>query len=343
MLAGSAYANATVSLPTNAPLIRLDSPLTTCTVKSDGVSAGKLCTINNNLFVLKALEQPKELHVSPNMLQGFQNLNYLKKSGISVPENIFIYEPSGTVDHSGKTIKAEYYLGSKFEKDFTPASKISKQIRSNYLKDQRKGFTILSESEYTRETYLSKISGEKGLAQLAVCGTIFYDITNNGGNWGFANDRLMIIDADLSPKNAGEYHTLAGGMPVNLSSEFKLYFSIEALTEMQAIYKDMLTIHQSNQFSEEIAIEYDTYGEILNNYVDIITKAIKKFKNDFKYSEPTIEINQYLSKEFHQQGILFRQSLEEPETTQQQKQPETLFKDQCSMITPINFERDQCM
>lgn len=283
------------------PVTHLSAKLENCQLKTHGVSLGKICEINGADYMLKSLYQPSELNVQPNMIQNYHNLNLLKSIGIQTPESFFICEPNGLVNFDDKMLVSKEYFASKFEDKFTTAQKINSKLKKAYKIANIRKQTELSEDSYHCHHFLEKIGGNQGLAQLAVSGTLIHDLTINGGNWGALNDKLMVIDADLSPSDISEYHLLAKGMPVHLK-DYKLFFSIEVLKAMLDDYDQLIKLNQKNEFQGKIKIPKEAYHLVLSNFKEAVSETIEHFKFKYDASEHHIEINDYLSDKLFKTG-----------------------------------------
>ncbi|KEI34926.1 hypothetical protein FRA_44c12230 [Francisella sp. W12-1067] len=247
--------------------------LSDCISKSAGVSAGKVCTYNNERYVFKSLEQPGGLNVSPDMIKGHLNFAFLKSIGIDAPEGKFFYEKGGSVFHGDKNIPAEKLYGTKFEYQFQPASQFVKKANREFLV---KKIPITDEKRFIRETFLKNIGGEIGLAKLAFSCLYINDIAINLGNWGGVKQQFFIVDADLSPKTLFEFRSTAMSGISQINSVAHLYLTKATLLEIKSLLSfidyDSIRVKLPRSFS----IDYKNMSIATNIYADAVELTLQK-------------------------------------------------------------------
>lgn len=289
----------------------LDPNEMTCTPKTQGIGGGKVCRIDSERYMLKANEQVPGQIFKPSMIDGYNNLQLFRKFGVVTPDVNFVFEPNGHYVMDGYSkVAAEAYIASRFIDDFVPASDLIKKATVSYAKNGRKHGTTFSitKEDYLRSEIVRSIGGEKGLAQLAVAGTLAHDIMGNHGNWGAENGHLVVIDADLSPSTREEYLMLARKMP----NDIGMRLSLTTLDEMKAIYLTLLRHAESDvQFSILPLRDYTRlmmdYIGVCNYVISIVNTADEKTKN-----EPNF-INNALSRTF-QKMLVTKPSITSPST-----------------------------
>lgn len=247
-----------------------------CKQKTNGVSAGKLCLIKDRKYLLKVCEEGERDRYS-NILLGMHNLYFVRENiGIDIPRIKLVHEKNGRyVSSSGDVMKAEKYLASEFIENFTGFKSIITQCTRSVIKlNHRKGSTPdeWQIRRAIREKVVEQI-GEAGIAKLAVAGTFVQDLVMNEGNWGVANGKLVVIDADHSPQSVEEYLTEAMKMPGNIN----LDFSIQTLEHMAATYSQMLH-KRPIKFHPKVDFTVENYEFLVSRFLTACTQAIDKIK-----------------------------------------------------------------
>ena len=277
-----------------------------CREKTNGVSGGKICTISERQFLLKAVDQPPENPFQPNMDDAFQNLRLFQKLGTRTPNTVFIEEKRGVYTHNGKHYYSDRYLASELINSFVDANTLKKQAVREFYKTIRNKLCkkFFEKETFTRNYLVKQIGGESGLAQLAVSSSFCDDIAPNGANWGSSNQKLIIIDADLSPKNIEGYLQLASKMP----TEIGISFTMMTIQEMVKIYEKMLKSPEkySSHFPHLIENEYLL---LISTMCSACRNVIKTFSND-QGQTPLCpkKINELLTEEIEIQRLLFLNS-----------------------------------
>lgn len=257
----------------NNPMLSvvLDPKKMDCMEKTQGVGGGKVCTIDKERYMLKANEQLPGQIFTPSMIDGYNNLQLFRKFGVITPDVNFVFEHNGYYVMDGKKVRAEAYIASRFVEGFRTANDFIKKAVSNYEKHHRKNqrtVFAVTKKEYLRSEILKNIGGEAGLAQLAVIGTLAYDIVNNNGNWGSQNGKFVVVDADLSPQTRIEYLELAKKMPHDINIDL----SLTTLKKMRAIYsKLLLSAEEDATFS---VLTLSEYIHLMIGYVNACDEAI---------------------------------------------------------------------
>ena len=293
----------TVAAILNTPMksVVLDPNEMTCTKKTQGTGGGKVCKIDSERYMLKANEQIPGQIFNPSMTDGYNNLQLFRRFGVVTPDVNFVFEPNGHYVMDGyPKVAAEAYIASRFIDDFVPASDLTKKATVHYAKNSRKhGATFsITKENYLRSEIVRSIGGEKGLAQLAVVGTLAHDIMGNHGNWGSQNGHLVVIDADLSPQTRKEYLMLARKMP----NDIGMRLSLTTLHEMKAIYLTLLRHAESDvQFS---ILSLSDYMRLMMNYIDVCNHAISAVNaaDERTRGEPSF-INTALSRAFQEIAV----------------------------------------
>ncbi|WP_412754585.1 hypothetical protein [Legionella donaldsonii] len=247
-----------------------------CKQKTNGVSAGKICVIKDKKYLLKVCEEGDGDRYS-NILLGMHNLYFVRENiGIDTPRIKLVHEKNGRyISSSGDVMKAEKYLASEFIENFTGFKSIITQCTRSVIKlNHRKGSTPdqWQIKRAIREKVVEQI-GEGGIAKLAVAGTFVQDLVMNEGNWGVANGKLVVIDADHSPQSVEEYLTEAMKMPGNINFDF----SIQTLEHMASTYSQMLhkrPIH----FHPKVDFTVENYEFLVSRFLTACTQAIDKIK-----------------------------------------------------------------
>ncbi|WP_019216023.1 hypothetical protein [Legionella tunisiensis] len=269
-----------------------------CQQKMNGVSAGKICVIKGKKYLLKVSEEGVEKRDRySNILLGMHNLYFVRENiGITIPNIKLIYEKNGQyISSGGEVVDAENYLASEFIENFTGFKSIVTQSTRTLMKlNHRKGVTTgeLEIEEAIRQKVVGQV-GEQGLAKLAVAGTFIQDLVMNEGNWGIANGKLVIIDADHSPQSLEEYLVEATKMPGNIN----LASSIQTLEHMAVTYQKMLH-KRPIYFHPEVDFTVDDYEFLVNQYLTACTQAIDKIKTthpQLPTDKPSKTINDALS------------------------------------------------
>lgn len=247
-----------------------------CNQKTNGVSAGKICVIKDKKYLLKVCEEGEGDRYS-NILLGMHNLYFVQENiGIDVPRIKLVHEKNGRyISSSGDVMKAEKYLASEFIENFTGFKSIITQCTRSVIKlNHRKGSTPdeLQIKRAIREKVVEQI-GEAGIAKLAVAGTFVQDLVMNEGNWGGANGKLVVIDADHSPQSIEEYLTEAMKMPGNIN----LDFSVQTLEHMAATYNQML-YKRPILFHPKVDFTVENYEFLVSRFLTACTQAIDKIK-----------------------------------------------------------------
>lgn len=272
--------------------------LSDCQKKSNGVSAGKVCLIKDKKHLLKACGN--ELGITDkysNTLLGMHNLFFIKENmGVNIPNVRLVYEKNGQyISSDGQAVKAENYLASEFVEGFTSFKDISSRHtrmmrKSHHLRKVDLNDAIIQAG--IREKIVGQM-GEVGLAKLAVAGTFIQDLVMNDGNWGVANNKLVIIDADHSPQSLEEYLMEAAKMPVNIN----LDFSIQTLEHMISTYNQML--HKMPiAFHPKVDFTLENYRFLMGQYLIACNKTLDQIKTTqpgLPRDKPSKEINQALS------------------------------------------------
>lgn len=292
------------------------TPLRECQKKTNGVSAGKICLINDKKNLLKACGN--EIGVVDrysNTLLGMHNLYFAKENiGINIPNIRFIYEKDGQYTSSeGQVVKAENYLASEFVEGFTKFKDISSQYtrtmrKSHHLRRMKIDDAVIQAG--IREKVVDQI-GEVGLAKLAVAGTFIQDLVMNEGNWGIANNELVIIDADHSPQSLEEYLTEATKMPGNINMDF----SIQTLEHMISTY-DQMSHKMPIFFHPQVDFTVENYHFLIDQYLIACNNALNQIKTthpDLPSHMPSKFVNDALSKAFRKQLLEYNQA--EPEAS----------------------------
>ncbi|CDZ77142.1 hypothetical protein BN59_01424 [Legionella massiliensis] len=286
--------------------LQMGIQLRDCQSKSNGVSAGKICLIQGKKHNLKAwgnVDGAEDRY--SNILLGMHNLYFIKENiGISIPNIKLIYEKNGKyVSSVGQKVRAEKYLASEFVEDFNNFKDLSRNytrtvIKANHFRKSTAPYLELEEN--IRENIIEQI-GEEGLAKLAVAGTFIQDLVMNNGNWGIANNTLVVVDADHSPQSLEEYLAEATKMPRNIN----LGFSIQTLEHMATIYKEMqqkLPI----RFHPKVDFNVEDYQFLVDQYLISTNQALEKLKAtypDLPSDKPSKLVNKALSDAFRNQFL----------------------------------------
>jgi hypothetical protein len=281
-----------------------------CSVKKSGKSMGKVCIFKGKKYILKAAWSEEftivQLQAS-SIFSQFYNFALLAKMGIKFPRNILFIEEGGQImpyDPSDKPIPCEVYNGSEFLDGYEENGQLLQTYeRKLRLQHYRKFKTLPSSDAHTQKLALRHICLEKGeplsIAQLATACTFIGDLCGHPSNWGFADGKLVIIDADISPTNLAAYPLLATQMPYNIH----IIFSISDIQNMRNIYQQMLLQHPP-QMHPLLDMQPDLYAFIVQNYLAAVENCLFTIESDpnlfnLKPHTPDLRLNENLSTSFH--------------------------------------------
>ena len=276
-----------------------------CREKTKGVSGGKICAISHREFLLKAVDQPPENTFQPSMDDAFQNLRLFQKLGTRTPNTVFIEEKRGAYTHNGKYYYSDRYLASELINTFIDANTLKKQAVREFYKTIRNKLCkkIFEKETFTRNYLVKQIGGESGLAQLAVSSSFCDDIAPNGANWGSSLQKLIIIDADLSPQDIEGYLQLASKMPI----EIGISLSQETIQEMLKIYEKMLKNPEKYSFHLTHLIQNE-YLLLISTMQTACRNVIERLSTNNNSPHHPKKVNDMLSEEIETQRLFFIES-----------------------------------
>jgi hypothetical protein len=288
------------SLFYNGLVVRdVSSNIKNCHKKPDGRSAGKICTIDNELYYLKVVET-ENTHPGrkTHALLGIHNLALIHHTiGIIVPSVFIAFEAHGVYFADEDAVApASFYVASQSVDHFITAGALIQQVtRDHQIVQKRNGIATEHLELIKREQIVSKI-GEFGLAELAVAGTLFQDLVNNDGNWGYNTNGLVIVDVDNSPSSFEEYLSEAVRVPQNI----ELSFSVETILNMKRVYLNMLT-KGLPVIDDSVDMSGSFYQTLIQAYIDACDKTLltlAKDHPDLPMRKPTNIVNRVLSDGF---------------------------------------------
>ena len=250
------------------PVRRLDAG-TKCTVKTSGISEGKICEIEGKTHFIKtvpivrATREKRSATEKPSMVSYEEfNRQFVKENiGGKVPNAKFFKE---TTEHGID----KHFIGSEM-------------IEGLQFSDSGK----LTDKEL----------GPKGVARLAVAATFIQDLHNN--NWGYNKDGLILIDVDSvhnPPKSLEEFINVA---QFGLTPYASLPLSLFNVRQMKGLYENMRQ-RPLPKYHNEFYLSKKLYKEVLDLYIQACQAkidAIKQAKPTLKSNQPTREINDVLS------------------------------------------------
>ncbi len=270
--------------------------ITRCGQKTSGVSAGKICSINQKTCYLKAIEI-NEFSVDrrTNALLGLYNLDMLRLTlPVTIPNTYLVYEEGGKYVMDSEIVgHAEYYIASEQVSYFETANALKKQANRDFLKREKSRSDTRACRKSIEREWVVKYIREEGIASLAVAGTFFQDLVMNEGNWGYNRAGLVIVDVDHSPESLEEYLAEAARMPHNIGIDF----STNTIKMMLTAYKKMMSISPPSLHSS-VNMSPSFYQTLLSSYALACEKTLEKIALLYlkpALNQPLPEINQFLA------------------------------------------------
>jgi hypothetical protein len=234
-------------------------PLNDCTVKTMGLSEGKVCFSGNSRYFLKKTERHNPLE----LVTSEYNFRLLKKIGIKTPEiEVFTHED-------------KYYYATKE----IPALITGYSFFQTLEKLNKKSVSV---DDYMKA--LAKKIGQKGICKLFVAVSMIDDL--HGANYGIASNKLYIFDADRPIfKDKKSFFTLAIS---NLKKHFLADLNLANMKSIREIYNNLLETSEPKTHEVGIDLSADYYKEILTLFIAACDDVLQAFNVDSKKSSVLI-------------------------------------------------------
>lgn len=250
------------------PVKRLDAG-SKCTVKTSGLSEGKICEVEGKTHFIKAVPLVHAKHTASTATKNPVKVSYEEFNRQFVQKNI-----GGRV----------------------PSARFFKESAKSGIDKHLIGSEMIEGLQFSQSDQLTdKELGPKGVARLAVAATFIKDLHNN--NWGYNKDGLILIDVDSvhrPPKTIEEFINVA---QFGLTPYASLPLSLFNVRQMKGIYEEMRQ-KPLPKFHEEFHLTKKLYTELLDLYIQACQATIDTVKQanpSLKSNQPTREINDALS------------------------------------------------